>query len=82
MPMIYRLWTKIHKSEVDRWASTHEGPWGAAIKGSSALRAAIRSMFRDELESLSEEEIAGIFWGMENYNMTAAGAVDREFFYI
>ena len=65
MPMIYRLWTKIRKVYIDEWEALHRGPWDAAVKGSSALRAAVLSMFHDELATLSEEEVAKILWDME-----------------
>ena len=44
------------------WEDDHRGPWDAAVKGSSALRAAILSMFSDELAHLSNEEVAKIPW--------------------
>ncbi len=34
---------------IDMWEVNHREPWGAALKGCSALRAAVLSMFRDEL---------------------------------
>ncbi len=67
MPMIYRLWTKIRKVYIDEWEALHRGPWDAAVKGSSALRAAVLSMFHDELATLSEEEVAKILWDMEKF---------------
>ena len=39
MTMIYRLWSKIRGHEIRQWEDLHKGPWDAAIRGSSALRA-------------------------------------------
>ena len=46
--MIYRLWTKIRRPYVVEWEKLNAGPWDAAIKGSSALRAGILSVLCDE----------------------------------
>ena len=62
MPMIYRLWAKVRKPELDVWDVANVEPWDAAVKGSSALRAAILSMFHDELAALSQEEVIRILW--------------------
>ena len=43
MPMLYRVWTKVRRIHISRWEKHHAGPWDAAIRGSSALRAAISS---------------------------------------
>ena len=66
MPMLYRLWTKIRKPYLAEWEELNKGPWDAAVKGSSALRADILSLFSDEVASLSEIEILEILWDMEN----------------
>ncbi len=60
MPMIYRLRTKIRKEYIDEWEAANRGPWDAAVKGSSALRAVVLSMFHDEFATLSGEEVAKI----------------------
>ena len=49
MPMLYRLWTKIRRPYIIKWELAHQGPWNAAVKGSSALRAGILSLLRDEM---------------------------------
>ncbi len=45
---------------LDMWEVDHRGPWDAAIKGSSALRAAVLAMFQDELATPTGEEVAKI----------------------
>ena len=32
-----------------KWELAHQGPWDAAVKGSSALRAGLLSLLRDEM---------------------------------
>eukprot|EP00973_Karenia_brevis_P004264 585696-Karenia_brevis.AAC.1 len=48
MPMRYRIWTKIRKPYIQMWERAHAGPSDAAVSGSSALRAALTSMFGNE----------------------------------
>ena len=67
MPMIYRLWTKIRKHQIAIWDINHVGPWDAAIKGSSALRAAVIGALYDEVASLNHEMVATILWDMEKF---------------
>eukprot|EP00973_Karenia_brevis_P041688 5768817-Karenia_brevis.AAC.1 len=43
MPMLYRIWTKVMKPYIQMWERANAGPWGAAVEGSSALRAALTS---------------------------------------
>ncbi len=45
----------------------NRGPWDAVVQGSSALRAAVLSMFHDELATLSGEDVAKIQWDMEKF---------------
>ena len=67
MPMLYRLWTKIRKSELDHWCSIEKGPWDAAVAGSSALRSALLTMLGDELSQLTGEEVIKILWDLEKF---------------
>ena len=67
MPMLYRLWAKIRKVQIQEWDIEHRGPWDAAVRGSSALRAGLLSAFGDELSSLSKEEVAAILWDMDKF---------------
>ena len=65
MPMLYRLWTKIRKDHIAQWDNDHREPFDAAVRGSSALRAAILSMYHDELNQLSGDEVIKILYDME-----------------
>ena len=49
MPMLYRVWIKVRRPHISRWEKYHAGPLDAAIRGSSALRAAIGSQLLDEV---------------------------------
>ena len=49
MPVVYRTWTKIRRTQIDAWEVARAGPWDAAIEGSSALRARILSVLGDEI---------------------------------
>eukprot|EP00973_Karenia_brevis_P080386 11152854-Karenia_brevis.AAC.1 len=57
MPMLYRIWTKIRKPYIQKWERANAGPWDAAVEGSSALRAALVSMFGNELAYYTIESI-------------------------
>eukprot|EP00973_Karenia_brevis_P084836 11770873-Karenia_brevis.AAC.1 len=49
MPMLYRIWTKTRKPYIQKWERATAGPWDAAVEGCSALRAALTSMFGNEV---------------------------------
>ena len=49
VPMLYRLYTKIRRPQIVQWELAKQGPWDAAVKGSSALRAGLLSLLRDEM---------------------------------
>ena len=49
MPMLSWLWTKNRRPQIAAWETAWAGPWDAAVKGSSALRAAILGMLQDEV---------------------------------
>eukprot|EP00973_Karenia_brevis_P044686 6187340-Karenia_brevis.AAC.1 len=55
MPMLYRIWTKVTKLYIPEWDRANAGPWDAAAEGSSALRAALISMFGNELAFYRKE---------------------------
>ena len=65
MPMLYRLWTKIRRPYMRDWEADNKGPWDAAVRGSSALRAAILIAFADEMGTYSGLEVAKVFWDLE-----------------
>ena len=67
MPMLYRLWTKIRKSAIQTWDVSHRRPRDAAIRGSSALRAAVLSAFHDELATTSGKAVSRVLWNTEKF---------------
>ena len=67
MPMIYRLWTKCRRPYMRSWEILRKGPWDAAVRGSSALRAAVLTAFGDEMAHYTGQEVAKILWDMEKF---------------
>ena len=67
MPMIYRLWTKIRREQIDSWEQAWAGPWDAAVKGSSALRAAILGMLQDEVAVYRGRNTLTTLWDEEKF---------------
>ena len=67
MPMLYRLWSKIRRPQVREWEDKTAGPWDAAVRGSSALRAGVLGAFFDELHSLDGDKIAAMLWDMDKF---------------
>ena len=45
----------------------NKGPWDAAVRGSSALRAAILTAFADEMGTYSGLEVAKVLWDLEKF---------------
>lgn len=58
MSMIYKFCTKIRHCEVRKWA---------AIRGSSALQAAVLSAFFNELHTFDGKEVASILWDLDKF---------------
>ena len=66
MIMIYRLWTKIRRPEIDAWETAWAGPWDVAAKGSSAHRAAILGMLQDEVAVYRGRNTLTTLWDEES----------------
>eukprot|EP00972_Heterocapsa_arctica_P045952 6780109-Heterocapsa_arctica.AAC.1 len=62
--MIYRLWTKSRQVHETRWEREKAGFWDTAIKGSSALEAAVLRAFKDELATECGLVTATILWDL------------------
>ena len=60
MPMLYRIWTKARQQQIQQWDVKWQGPWDAAVKGSSALKAAVLTQFQDELHTRTGDEVGTI----------------------
>ena len=78
MPVLYRLWTKIRREEIDAWESAWAGPWDAAVKGSS-LRAAILGMLQDEIAVSRGRNTLTTLWGEEKFydNIDVVQLIDK-----
>eukprot|EP00973_Karenia_brevis_P088788 12313293-Karenia_brevis.AAC.1 len=63
--MLYRIWTKIRKPYSQKWERANAGPWGAAVEGSSALRAALTSMLGNEIAYYRGEATLSTLYDME-----------------
>ena len=49
-----------------KWEQDHKGPWDAAVRGSSALGAAILTGFADKMATYCGLDVAKIFWDWKN----------------
>eukprot|EP00973_Karenia_brevis_P018707 2565158-Karenia_brevis.AAC.1 len=67
MPMLYRIWTKIRKPYIQMWERANAAPWDAAVEGSSALRAALTSMFGNEVAYYKGEATLSTLYDMEKF---------------
>ena len=67
LPMLYRQWTKARKPAIDLWDMEHQGVWDAAVRGSSALRAAVLTLFGDEVATYSGEQVARMLWDLDKF---------------
>ena len=61
LQFIYRLWSATRRNLVTTWVDQRAGFWDDAIKGSSALRAALRRLLSDELAGRYGQNSATIF---------------------
>ena len=67
MPMLHRLWTKIRRPYIIKWELSHQGPWDAAGKGSSALRAGLLSLFQHEISIRLGMDSLVTLWDVEKF---------------
>eukprot|EP00973_Karenia_brevis_P025711 3546610-Karenia_brevis.AAC.1 len=65
MPILYRIWAKIRKPYIQKWERAKAGQWDAAVEGSSALRAALTSMFGNEMAHYRGESTLSTLYGVE-----------------
>ena len=65
--MLYRLYSKIRRPQIIQWELAHQGPWDAAVKGSSALRAGLTSLLRDEMAVRLGKDTLVTLWDMEKF---------------
>ena len=69
LPWLVRLWAGARKAEATVWLEAADAPWDQAIKGSSALRAALLRSFADEmvLESGGAQHFVSCAWDFDGF---------------
>ena len=64
---IYRSWTATCAEAVSEWDQSFIKHWDTAIRGSSALRAGLRRLLKDEISAGKHEDIMAILWDAEKF---------------
>ena len=67
LTMFYRLWAKLNGDPVADLKAKRAGFWDDAIRGSSALQAALRRALRNEVALIEGLITVGIFWDLEKF---------------
>ena len=67
MPMLARLWARLHRSTFQAWSKGWAGEWDKAVAGSSALRAMIQSLIVQETWAELGHGVAEICWDIEKF---------------
>ena len=67
MPMLVRLYFRLGKGEEQEWLQEKVKHYDKAVKGSSALQAALGVLFRDELAAGKGEARVSVLWDLEKF---------------
>ena len=67
MPMVIRLYFKMRGKETRAWGTSQQKHWDSAVKGPSALRAAMAAKLMDELAPLEGMLRASILWDLGKF---------------
>eukprot|EP00959_Pyramimonas_sp_CCMP1952_P262786 5494814-Pyramimonas_sp.AAC.1 len=62
---VVKFWSRVHSGQVDAWGSGLGHLWDAAIRGSSALRAALWRSLLDEEAVLAGAQVAVLLLDIE-----------------
>ena len=65
--LFYVLWSAIRNPDINHWEADFAASWDAAVKGSSALQAALTRRLREELHILKGGAVANTFWDLEKF---------------
>ena len=65
--MVYRLWARVRKWPVAEWEDGFVGHWDTAVRGSSALRAAVARAFAAEYAVALGATAATVYWDIEKF---------------
>ena len=64
---VFRAWSATCVDTVNEWDRSFIAHWDTAVKGSSALRAGLRRLLRDEVATTKGEDIISILWDAEKF---------------
>ncbi len=65
--MLYRLWARLYGDPVSEWEAARAGFWDDAVRGSSALRAAIGRALQNELALSEGLSTVAVLWDLEKF---------------
>ena len=67
LTLIYRIWSKLRRHQTIEREAENAGEWDKAVRGSSALRAAVFSAYQDEKATYSGQEIGALLYDMQKF---------------
>ena len=67
LPWLTRLWARIRSDGLSDWIDQTADPWDDAVKGSSALRHALRRAFLDESADALQVHTASALWDVKEF---------------
>ena len=67
MPMLVRLYFRLGKGEEQEWLDAKVKHYDKAVKGSSAVQAALGVLFKDELAAGKGEARVSVLWDLEKF---------------
>ena len=65
--MIYVLWSTLKGNAFKHWDEGRQRFWDDAVKGSSALKAALQRRLLDEVTILEGGVVVGLYWDIEKF---------------
>ena len=73
--MLNRIWAQLRKESVQEWCMEEARFRDTAVKGSSALRASVMRLVKDECAAVADAAYATILWEVGKFydNMTMTG---------
>ncbi len=67
LPILVRLYFKMRLCELNGWCEENQKKWDAAVKGKSAVRAALQELLMDEIAQCENTNRATIAWDLEKF---------------
>ena len=65
--ILYRIWVRMRKPELEVWEAARAGHWDSAVQGSSALKAALRRALADEMAIATDLAVISVLWDLEKF---------------